>query len=98
MDIIAIEEKTFEQMMQRLADFSKEVKELYQDGKANTEWLDNQDVCRLLSISKRTLQSYRDNGTMPYSQIGHKCYYKKSDIENLIEKSRIKNGENGNKE
>ena len=35
---------------------------------------------------------------MPYSQIGYKCYYKKSDIENLIEKSRIKNGENGNKE
>ena len=98
MNIIAIEEKTFEQMVQRLADFSKEVKELCLDGKANTEWLDNQDVCRLLSISKRTLQSYRDNGTMPYSQIGYKCYYKKSDIENLIEKSRMKNKEDGNQE
>lgn len=94
MDIIAIEEKTFEQMVQRLADFSKEVKELCQDGKTDAEWL----VCNLLSISKRTIQSYRDNGTMPYSQIGHKCYYKRSDIENLIEKSRIKNKENGNKE
>lgn len=98
MDIIAIEEKIFEQMMQRLADLLKEVKKLYQDGKANTEWLDNQDVCELLNISKRTLQSYRDRGILPYSQIGYKCYYKQSDIENLIEKSRIKNEENGNKE
>lgn len=98
MDIIAIEEKIFEQMVQRLADFSKEVKELCLDGKTNVEWLDNQDVCNLLSISKRTLQSYRDNGTMPYSQIGHKCYYKRSDIESLIEKSRMKNERNGNQE
>lgn len=97
MDIIAIEEKTFEQMLQRLADFSKEVKELCLDGKANTEWLDNQDVCNLLSISKRTLQSYRDNGTMPYSQIGHKCYYKKLDIEKLVTESTIQNTDHGNK-
>ncbi len=97
MNIIAIEEKTFEQMMQRLADFSKEVKELYQDGKANTEWLDNQDVCELLNISKRTLQSYRDRGILPYSQIGYKCYYKKSDIERLIEKSILKNVHYGDK-
>jgi hypothetical protein len=28
--------------------------------------LDNQDVCQLLNISKRTLQRYRSSGEFPY--------------------------------
>jgi len=48
------------------------------------EWLDNEAVCRRLGISKRTLQSYRDTGRIPFSIIGHKCYYKESDITDLL--------------
>ena len=64
----------------------------------HTDWLHNGDVCKLLNISKRTLQHYRDTGVLPFSQIGHKCYYRREDVELLIqtksEKSktdRIKN-------
>ena len=32
-------------------------------------WMDNQEVCRQLNISPRTLQTLRDNGTLAYSQI-----------------------------
>jgi len=53
------------------------------------KWLDNQDVCQMLNISKRTLQTYRDNGTLPYSQINHKMYYKPKDIERVL--SQLKN-------
>ena len=28
----------------------------------HTDWLHNGDVCKLLNISKRTLQHYRDTG------------------------------------
>lgn len=52
--------------------------------KSLQEWLDNQDVCRILNISKRTLQTYRDNGTIPYTRIEHKMYYKACDISQLI--------------
>lgn len=45
------------------------------------EWLDGQDVCDLLHITPRTLQTYRDNGTIPYSRIGNKMYYKPDDME-----------------
>ncbi len=44
-------------------------------------WLDIQEVCLLLKVSKRTLQKYRDKGILPYSQIGGKIYFKASDIE-----------------
>ncbi len=48
------------------------------------EWLDNQDVCRMLNISPRTLQTLRDNGTLAYSQINHKIYYKPRDVEHIL--------------
>ncbi|EFZ37429.1 hypothetical protein HMPREF0663_10887 [Hoylesella oralis ATCC 33269] len=41
-------------------------------------------MCRLLNISKRTLQHYRDTGVLPFTQIGHKCYYKREDVEQLL--------------
>ena len=90
MEIVVIESKTFEQIRQRFEDFTKQVKNLCRDGQDKEKWLGNEDVCRLLKISMRTLQSYRDNGILPYSQIGRKCYYRVSDIENLISKSQIK--------
>lgn len=50
----------------------------------NEQWLDAQEVMQSLHISKRTLQSLRDNGTLPYSRINGKFYYKLSDIEQLL--------------
>lgn len=53
--------------------------------KLSEDWLDNQEVLQTLHISPRTLQSYRDNGTLPFSKIEGKFYYKASDIENLLQ-------------
>ena len=88
MDIIAIESKTFGQIKERFEDFSRQVKNLCGDNRDRDKWLDNDAVCELLKISRRTLQAYRDNGILPYSQIGRKCYYKVADIENLINQSQ----------
>jgi len=48
------------------------------------DWLDNQDVCQMLNISPRTLQTLRDNGTLAYSQINRKVYYKPEDVESIF--------------
>ncbi len=88
MDIVAIESKTFGQIKERFEDFSRQVKSLCGDNREKEKWLDNDEVCELLHTSKRTLQSYRDSGILPYSQIGRKCYYKVVDIENLINQSQ----------
>lgn len=90
MEIVAIEKRTFQLMKEKLKELSTQIKEICGKDKRKDEWLDNQDVCQLLKISKRTLQTYRDNGTLAYSQIGYKCYYKKGDIEKLIEISIVK--------
>ena len=38
-----------------------------------------------VGISKRTLQTYRDRGLLPYSQINHKIYYRTEDVEAFVE-------------
>ena len=51
----------------------------------NETWMDGQEVMLLLKISKRTLQSMRDNGTLPFSRINGKFYYKAEDIQIMLE-------------
>ena len=41
---------------------------------------DNQDLCMLLQISKRTLQRYRSEGALPYKTLGKKTYYSEADV------------------
>ena len=48
------------------------------------DWVDGQYVMQILHISPRTLQTLRTNGTLPFSRIGKKLYYKRSDIEQML--------------
>ena len=78
MEIVSIERKTFEAMVAKFDHFIRRMDAicLRHGEKKMTEWMDNQDVCRMLNISPRTLQTLRDNGTLAYSQINHKTYYR----------------------
>ena len=55
-----------------------------QGGKSPNAWIDNQEVCRQLNISPRTLQMLRDNGTLGYSQISHKVFYKPEAVMRIV--------------
>lgn len=86
MEIISIEAGTFEEMVKRLENASRlmgDICERHKE-KAMGDWMDNQDVCLLLEVSPRTLQTLRDNGTLAYSQISHKIYYCPEDVRQLI--------------
>ena len=47
--------------------------------------LDNFDMCKLLHVSKRTLQRYRSSGMLPYQMLYHKTYYKEEDVMRFVE-------------
>ncbi|MGM9737002.1 MAG: helix-turn-helix domain-containing protein [Candidatus Cryptobacteroides sp.] len=53
------------------------------------DWIDGQEVMMKLHISPRTLQTLRSNGTIPYTKIGHKIWYLKSDIERILRTNYI---------
>ena len=86
MEIINIEAQTFEKMLSKFEDFASRMEYLCRlhGDRDMKNWLDNQDVCQLLNISYRTLQTLRDNGTLAYSQISHKVYYKPEDVQRII--------------
>lgn len=54
--------------------------------------LDNQDLCQLLHVTKRTLQRYRATGELKFYTIHQKPYYKESDVDAFIN-ARFSNGE-----
>ena len=49
-------------------------------------YLTGEEVCKLLRLSSRTLQDYRDNGTIAYCKIGGKILYRQSDIQAMLER------------
>lgn len=54
------------------------------------EWVDGDQVMRILKISRGTMQNLRDRGTLPYSQVSGKFYYKAEDLVNLLESNYVK--------
>lgn len=87
MDITAIDSKTYDEMLRVFSDLTNDIKKLCRSARASHDWLDNQDLCQILDVKKRTLQYYRDSRILGFTQIGHKCYYRKEDVQALINKS-----------
>lgn len=52
-----------------------------------TKFITNDEFMKLMDISKRTAQNWRDEGVIAFSQVGHKIYYRLSDIEDLLNKT-----------
>jgi hypothetical protein len=46
--------------------------------------LDNQDMCLLLGITKRSLARYRQKKLIRYYQIDRKTYYKASEVQEFL--------------
>ena len=49
-------------------------------------YLTDRELSERLKISRRTLQDYRNNGILPYRQLGGKILYRESDIERVLQK------------
>ncbi|MFO0323200.1 MAG: helix-turn-helix domain-containing protein [Bacteroidota bacterium] len=61
-----------------------------QSKKPQEVFVDNQEFLFLMKISKRTAQTWRDEGKISFSQVGNKIYYKMGDVEELLNKYYVK--------
>lgn len=86
MEIINIEVRTFEAMMERFESFVRKVDKLIDRNKSKEldGWLDNQDACFILNVNPNTLQYLRDKRKLAYTKFNRKMYYKPEDVERFI--------------
>jgi len=94
-----IENRDFETWMKRIMErfdrleskIDKPDEQVKQMQTINGERLyDNQDLCLLFNICKRTLQRYRSLGWLSYQRIDKKAYYTESDVKKFIEERATK--------
>lgn len=92
MEVVVIEKATFKRMLSGFENFAEKVERLCREHEdlGEREWLDSGDVCRLLGISPRTLQTMRENGTLAYTKISHKVYYKPEDVKAVFPAAGMK--------
>jgi hypothetical protein len=54
------------------------------DEEVNQQWIESVKIPKILGISMKTWQTYRDKRLIPFSQIGSKIYVKRADLEKFM--------------
>lgn len=75
-----------------LMDEVKEVKELLRqksEEEISNQWIESSEARKLLGVSAKTWQTYRDERRIPFSQFGRKIYVKRADLETFMESNYI---------
>ncbi|MEO9531029.1 MAG: helix-turn-helix domain-containing protein [Crocinitomicaceae bacterium] len=52
-----------------------------------TEWMNGLEVSHALGMSYKTLLRLRKSGALPYSKVNGKIYFKREDVDKLLEKN-----------
>jgi len=87
MEVIAIQKSILEGLtneLKMLLELTENTTKKYTPIFKEEKWLDNQEVCLMLGITKRSLQTYKDKGLLPYSKLNRKNYFKLSDVQVLL--------------
>ncbi|WP_455672527.1 helix-turn-helix domain-containing protein [Phocaeicola sp.] len=77
--------KDFFQSIERMLDGISRLAKENRPHLNGERFLSNTEVAKLLKVSIRTLQDWRDNGIIPYIQIKGKIIYRQSDIDRLLQ-------------
>lgn len=83
---------TVNEFIELKAQLLYEVRQLVNEvtGKPTKQWLKSQEVIKLLGISPTTLQTLRNNGTIPFTKVGGVVFYSSSEIQQMLEKKKVR--------
>ena len=92
MEVITIDSKAFQQLLEKVNAINDYVREarLEQTSNIDEEWVDSQTVCQYLRICEKTLQRLRAAGKIAYSSVGNKYYYQLAEIKRCLSEHLIK--------
>lgn len=92
MDVITIESKAFKELESKITAIADYVlnKQESEDINEDEIWVDSYEVCTFLKISSKTLQRLRVSGSIAFSQIRGRYFYKVGEIKRMLEERLIK--------
>ena len=101
MEVITMESRAYLRLMEKLDSITAYVEEAIrreeearkrtgEDSASDGKWMTGKEVCEALGISSRTLQRYRMQGEVSYSQYGKNLRYPRAEIDTFVEKRLVK--------
>lgn len=82
MNAVILSQQQYDEIISRIDELKSEIKGTSKS--SSNEFVDNVDFIKLMNISKRTAQAWRDEGKISFSQVGGKIYYKMSDVQEML--------------
>ena len=88
MEIITFESKAYKELDNKITTIANFIFNRLDENKTNEDeiWVDSYEVCTFLKISEKTLQRLRVAGTIAYSNIRGRYFYKISEVKRMLEK------------
>ena len=83
MEAIILSKEQFDALMSKIDDIHHKINS--KNLPKQEVFLDNEEFIKMLKISRRTAQTWRDEGKISFSQVGNKIYYKLSDVEKTMQ-------------
>ena len=101
MEVITMESRAYLRLMEKLDSITAYVEEAVrreeearkrtgEDSVSDGKWMPGKEVCEALGISSRTLQRYRMQGEVSYSQYGKNLRYPRAEIDAFVEKRLVR--------
>ena len=82
--IVIINESTFTKWMKRVKELLSVLH--YQEQQVKNKGIgDTSEVCAMLNLSKRSVQSMRERGELPYTKIEGRVYHRADDVAKMME-------------
>lgn len=86
--MVILPQEIWENVTATLIELKDYIKGRRQD-EVNNQWIDSTEARKLLKVSSKTWQTYRDERRIPFSHFGRKIYVKKADLEAFMEQHYI---------
>ncbi len=83
MEFTLIEKSRLEQLESNILEIKESLSQRNESDLSST-YIESKKVPKLLGISQKTWQTYRDNRTIPFIQFGSKIWVKRKDIEDFL--------------
>ena len=92
MEIITFESNAYKELDKKITAIANYVFNHAEMEKESEDdmWVDSYEVCTFLKISEKTLQRLRVSGTIAYSNIRGRYFYKVSEIRRMLEERLIR--------